>query len=200
MSAEPARHLELVQPLIDRETGEPAPGAPETYSAALTLLEDVGRIVRTLEDQNRMLERDLAGKRLRILDLERDREAAALDDPLLPEVEFLHRVWKRACGRRRALHYADRERISRSIRELGLDTCLAAICGAAYDPTYSKPQRNGKRKRFDDLELIFREYAKVRDFADRVPDGWSPDLERLAELGEVEPAWLEHRLGPSAAA
>ncbi len=172
--------------LVDPETGE-LHEAPVNQSKALAL-------VAKLEVSVRMLERDLAGKRLRIAELESDREAAALDDPARPVVDLLHAVWKVACHRRRPLHFADRERIGRAVGKLGLRTCLAAVAGAAYDPNHSKPRRNGHRERFDDIELIFREYANVRRFAERVPKGWEPDLEKVAAIGGVSVEWVRERI------
>ncbi len=172
--------------LVDPDTGELAPDAP-SYSEALAAL---GK----LETAIRMLERDLAGKRLRIAELEADREAKALDDPLRAEVELIHAAWKVACRRRRPLHVADRERISRAVKKLGLRRCLAAVAGAAYDPNRSKPRRNGHRETYNDLELVFREYANVARFAARVPDGWDPDPERLAAIGEPSADWIAERL------
>jgi hypothetical protein len=186
VSAEPIRHLQLVDgPLFDRETGEPAEGAPLGVDA-LRAIEQLRAFAQNEADEKSMLERDIAGKRLRILELERDREAEALRDPNRARVEFLHGVWRKACRRRRPLHYADRERMGRAVESLGFRLCVAAIAGAAYDPNHSKPRKNGKRDRYDDLELIFREYRHVHQFAERVPTDWSPDPAKLAALGGVE--------------
>ncbi len=172
--------------LVDPDTGELAADAP-SYSEALATL-------AKLDTQIRMLERDIAGKRLRIAELESDRERRALDDPLRAEVELIHAAWKRACRRRRPLHFADRERIARAVKKLGLRTCLTAVAGAAYDPNRSKPRRNGRCETFNDLELVFREYAHVHRFAARAPEGWQPDPEKLAALGGVSVEWVGERL------
>lgn len=172
--------------LVDPDTGELAADAP-SYSEALATLAKLGT-------QIRMLERDIAGKRLRIAELESDREARAMEDPLRAEVELIHVVWKVACKRRRPLHFADRERISRSVKKLGLAKCLAAVAGAAYDPNRSKPRRNGRCEVYNDLELIFREYANVNRFAGRVPAGWQPDVAKVAAIAGVSAEWVEERL------
>lgn len=181
MSAKPRLHL------VDPATGELADDAPD-YREALALLGQ-------LQTQIEMMDRDLRGKRLRIAELERDREQAALDDPLRPQVEALHALWRRGTGRRRPLHFADRERIGAALKRLGFATCAAAVAGAIYDPSYSAPRRNGKRERFDDLELVFREFARTKAFAARVPDDWQPDPRRIAEIVSVDPARVCEWLG-----
>lgn len=143
----------------------------------------------------RMQDRDLKAKRLRIAALETDREEKALASPERPQVELIHAVWKAACGRRRPLHFVDREQIGASVKKLGFRTCLAAVAGASYDPSYSNPMRNGKRERYDDLDLIFRTYAKVRQFGRRVPDSWAPDAEKVATLGGVKVSYVREILG-----
>jgi hypothetical protein len=176
------RHLRLV----DVETGELVEDVPE-YSEALVTL-------RKLDTQVRMLERDIAGKRLRIAELEADREEEARNHPLRSQVEVVHACWKAACGRRRALHYTDVFNIAAAIQKMGLDTCLRAVAGAKYDP-YRRRLKNGNFKAYDDLETIFKTYAKVSDFAERAPTTWTPDPERIAAIARVEVRWVEQLLG-----
>lgn len=135
-------------------------------------------------------QRRLAGADLRIAQLEADRERAAMEDPLRPEVELLHKLWKRATGRRRGLDANDREQISRALQGASLLTCLKAIAGAAYDP-HKRQLRNGKTESYNDLELIFRNAGKVADFARRAPKGWTPDPERIAEIGGVPVEYVQ---------
>ncbi len=192
------RHLHVVETPVEGFDGEVTPSNLELLLRRITTLEhDLAEARAEVEARTRhesMQDRDLKGKRLRIAELEADREAKALDDPLRAEVELIHAAWKVACRRRRPLHFADRERISRAVKKLGLRRCLAAVAGAAYDPNRSKPRRNGHRETYNDLELVFREYANVARFAARVPDGWSPDPERLAAIVEPDADWIAERL------
>lgn len=178
--SEPALHL------VDPETGELAEDAP-SYSEALTLL-------RQLDTSVRMLERDLAGKRLRIAELEADREQEAADHPLRPQVNAVHACWKAATGKRRPLHFSDVFSIAAAVNKLGFDTCLRAVVGAKFDP-YTKRQRNGKTKRYDDLSTIFKKFSSVVDFADRAPEGWTPDPAKIAAIAKADEGRVREWLG-----
>lgn len=139
--------------------------------------------------------RKFKGALLEIRKLKSDREGELLASPERPMVDALAALWRVGCHRRRDLHLADRERMSRAVRQLGFRRCVEAIAGAAYDPNYSPPRRNGKRERFDDLELIFRETAKTHQFAERVPDGYAPQPERIAEIVGEAPETIRKWLG-----
>jgi hypothetical protein len=175
MSAEPAPdrpHLRVVD-----DAGE-LHDVPAEKSEAL-------RLVAELERQVQLLENDLQGKRLAIDRLKADREQQALASPETPKVELVHVVWRKAFGKRRPLHYADRENIAGAVKKLGLALCLRALAGAHFDP-YTRRLRNGKLKRFDDLNTVFKNYGAVAEHAERAPEGWAPDPERVAELAGVE--------------
>lgn len=180
MSAE--AHLHLVDPA----TGELAEDAP-SYPEALTLLHQ-------LDTQISMMDRDLKGKRLRIAELEADREQEARDHPLRPQVDAVHACWKAATGKRRPLHFSDVFSIAAAVNKLGFDTCLRAVVGARFDP-YTKRQRNGQTKRYDDLDTIFKTFGKVSDFAGRAPEDWKPDAEKVAAIGHVDQGRVREWLG-----
>jgi hypothetical protein len=177
----PAQHLRLIT-----EDGELAPDAPQTFGEALEEIEN-------LRAERDRLEDDLRGYRLRLAKAETDREERALALKENAEVEVIHKCWKRACKRRRGLHAADRERIGAAIRKLGLETCLRAVAGAAYDAG-TKQMRNGQLERFDDLELIFREYANVHKFARRAPTSWAAKPDKIALIAGVSEEWVRERL------
>jgi uncharacterized protein YhaN len=159
----------------------------------VTRIRELHAALQVEQAQVEMLERDLKGKRLKIHQLEQDRDARARADDTAPDVEALWRLWKRACHRRRPLHYTDREAMGLAVKRQGFKLCLQAIAGASYDPNLSKPRRNGKVERYDDLELIFRNHGKVEQFAARVPDGWEPDLEKVSEITGESVRWLRDR-------
>jgi hypothetical protein len=159
--------------------GQPTNDAP-SYLEALVQLEKA--------------ERRLAGADLAVAKLEADHERDALNDPHRPEVELLHKCWKVACKRRRELDTNDREQMGRAVKRLGLLLCIEAIAGAAYDP-HTRQLRNGDMERYDDLSLTFRSESKVHDFARRAPRGWTPDVEAIAVIGQVDVAWVRAKLG-----
>lgn len=138
-------------------------------------------------------ERRAKGLILQLEAAKKDREERALQREEREETEVLHKLWKHGTGRRRELHAADRERMGNAIRKLGFPLCLRAVMGAIYDPNVSPPRRNGRRETFDDLELIFREYAKVHQFADRAPVDWRPSAQEVARIAEVSEEWVRAR-------
>jgi hypothetical protein len=177
----PAQHLRLIT-----EDGELAPDAPQTFGEALEEIEN-------LRAERDRLEDDLRGYRLRLAKAETDREERALQLKENPEVELVHACWKRACKRRAPLHFTERELIAAAVRKLGLETCLRAIAGAAYDPM-TKRRRNGSEERFDKIELIFRRFSNVADFADRAPAEWAPKPDKIAQIAGVPEDWVRERL------
>jgi hypothetical protein len=141
--------------------------------------------VRELEAHEELLENDIKGKRLQIALLQKDRDQAALDAPERPKVDALHRCWTKACNRRRPLGWDDREKGNAAVRKLGFRKCLTAIVGAKHDP-HTRVLRNGRVERYDDWELIFRGFGKVKEFARRAPVDWEPDPEKVAALCGVD--------------
>lgn len=168
--------------------GEVDPDVP-SYAAALHRIAEQ----RTLIDK---LERTITGQELEIAGLRQTREERALSSPYHEEIEVIWAVWKKATGKRRPLHFSDRENIAAALDKLGFETCLRALAGARFDP-FKTRQRNGKTKTHNDLEIIFRSYGKVNDFAGRAPSEWKPDPEKIAELAGVEAEWVRDRLGPA---
>jgi hypothetical protein len=116
------------------------------------------------------LERDLRGKRLRIRQLEADKDLARQTHPLRPVVERVFRYWQKRCHHPRAR--LDGERFDAILWALELYSkndgieyaegiCRMAIDGAAHDPFIVRG------KRFDAVTLIFRNSDKLEDFANR---------------------------------
>lgn len=156
----------------------------------------VARIAE-LEQLRLSAENRLRGSDLQIAQLRADREAAAKAMPDRPVVELVHACWKVGCHRQRPLKADDREALSRALAHFGLDFCLRAVAGAAHDPSFGKPNRNGRRERYDDLELVFRSYAKVAQFARRAPVSWQAKPERIAKLIDGGAEWVERQLTPT---
>lgn len=160
------------------ENGEIDPKAPP-WSQALILLTKAENRCRGLD--------------LQIARLEADRELAAQNNPLRPEIDLVHACWKRATGKRRPLHFTDVENIGAAVKKLGLRTCLQAVVGLSYDP-HTRRQRNGDTKPYNDLETAFKSYGRVQDYADRAPKDWEPNVNAIAEIGGVEPEWVKQLL------
>lgn len=162
--------------VIDTETGEITEhsGCPHCQQA---------------QAETEELTKKFKGALLEIRKLKADRLAEILGAPERPQVELLHAVWKVACKKRRDLDFKDYERMNAMVKKHGLGKCLAAIAGASYDCAKT-PRKNGTWKKHDDLELIFRESAKVLDFAERVPQGWTPNVEKVAHIGGVSEQWV----------
>lgn len=167
--------------LVDTATGERVePGACPQCEESQAVVEELTKKYKGLLLENRTLKRN--------------KVAELLDAPERPQADLLHAVWKVACKRRRDLDLRDYERMNAMVRKHGLGKCLQAVAGAAFDPGLSPPRRNGTRKRYDDLELIFRETAKVEDFAERVPEGWTPDVAKIATISGAPEGWIEELL------
>ena len=139
------------------------------------------------------MDRKFKGLLLENRKLKSDKLAEILGAPERPVTDLLHAVWKVACHKRRDLDLKDYERMNALVRKHGLYKCLEAIAGAAFDPAKT-PRKNGSWKKHDDLELVFRESSKLLDFADRIPKGWTPNVERVAEIGGVSVEWVKQQL------
>lgn len=145
--------------LVDLETGEQIEECPHC---------------RELEAQITMAERDLRRYRARLTKLERDAERDARAHKLWAQAEAAHNWWAIACDHPGVTFEAEEFNYllpHLKARDRGLYVVLQAIAGAAYDPA-CKPQRNGKTKRFNDLELITRTKKHLHDFAGRAPENW----------------------------
>lgn len=119
-------------------------------------------VIVQLEKENRL-------HKAKITKLERDTETECRADPLWAEAEAIHEWWRIACWHPRASFDAgDFKLIKPHLKRLGPVGCLEAIAGAAFEPG-TKELQNGRLKRFDDFELIFRDKAKLESFAERVP-------------------------------
>lgn len=114
-------------------------------------------------------EKDMRVLKAKLTRLERDIETECRADPLWAEAEAIHEWWRIACWHPRASFDASDFKLVRPhLKRLGPVGCLEAIAGAAFEPG-TKELQNGRLKRFDDFELIFRDKAKLESFAERVP-------------------------------
>lgn len=122
-----------------------------------------------LEKENRL-------HKAKITKLERDVEVDARKDSLWPEAECLWTWWALACNHEGCRFEAEEFLLVKPhLKRVGPVGCLQAICGAAFDP-YVRELKNGRQKRENAWELVFRNKAKMESFAERVPGEEGDDL------------------------
>lgn len=98
-----------------------------------------------------------------------DRERDARNHPRWNQVREVHEYWQRHCGHPRSKFNAERFWLMLPFyEEDGPEVMRRSIDGAAFDP-FTTPRKNGTTKRFDDVELIFRNRGKFEEFANRAP-------------------------------
>ena len=85
----------------------------------------------------------------------------------VPETEILEvfEFWKETMSRKKALLSEERKLlIGAAIYDYGLDTCKSAIRGCSLSPFHMGA--NQQRRRYDSLELIFRNAEKIESFTE----------------------------------
>lgn len=158
---EPQPVLRLV---VDRATGE-------VVEPAVTCEE-----CQKLRDQLDGAHKDIKAWRARHAALKRASEEEAEQSPVWPQAVALFGVWKDLTGHPRSEWTLDRFWLMEPfIKKYGLKRCEQAIAGLAYDP-YSKPMRNGRIKRYDDLTVAFKNADRFEEFCNRAPKDWAPTI------------------------
>jgi len=124
---------------------------------------------QTREDVIVQLEKENRLHKAKITKLERNIEVDARKDLLWDEGEGVFQWYALACNHEGQRFDAEEFHLLKPhLKRVGPVGCLQAICGATYDPG-TKELKNGRLKRYDDFELIFRDKAKMESFAERVP-------------------------------
>lgn len=137
---------------------------------------DTGEITEQACPQCEYLQRQLDGAekeirawRTRYANLVADKDREARQHELWPKAMGLFNYWRTLCGHPMAKFTPDRFRmLAPFLQRYGSELCHRAIEGAAYDPM-TRVQKNGATKRYDDLELIFRDSGKFESFCNRAP-------------------------------
>lgn len=172
MSAEPAPLRRLAP--IDLDSGE------VVSREVAALQERIASLEETVED----LEKDLRVKRGQITKMRKDAAEERWAYVRADDVRRVHSYWQRKLGNKLALT-ADRfDAVRGMLEERKYEIAdgkarkvpafeypadfKRAIDGAAFDPAV-KVLRNGRKRRFDDLELIFRSASHMQSFMDRAP-------------------------------
>jgi len=146
--------------LVDSVTGELVDGSDHE------LLE----LIKSLEHDLSLAERDLRAKRNLITKLQRDRERERQAHEHRDEIEHIFSEWQTVCRKARSKLTADRfDAVSARLAD-GYDRgeFSLAIAGAAYDP-FTVVLKNGRRQPMNDLELICRDGRHFENFANRAP-------------------------------
>jgi hypothetical protein len=173
MSAEPAPLRRLAP--VDLDTGE------VVHPEIARLQEEIHYLKQALEGANA----DLVTKRAQITRLKKDKAEERTKYHRRADVVRIHKYWQRRLGNKQGLT-ADRfDAIKGQLEETELrivegkaekvpvwefpEDFKKAIDGAWFDP-HTKPMRNGRIQKFNDLELIFRDGSHMRSFTERAPD------------------------------
>lgn len=158
--------------LVDADTGEVHDACPncEALSAQLAGVEKEVRAWRT-----------------RYQKLKQDDEKEARDHNLFPTAKRLFDVWRHVCDHEQARFTIDRFwLIEPFLRSHGSIRCCRAILGAAKDPFVTR-RKNGREKRHNGWDLVFRSADKLEDFEERAPPRFTDDyIKRKLSDGEAE--------------
>ncbi len=125
---------------------------------------------QTREDVIVQLEKENRLHKAKITKLERDDNKSARNDSCWDEAQALFEWWQLACWHPRStLSAEDFWMVKPHLQKRdGLINCLRAVCGAAFDP-YITQQKNGRAKRHDGWDQIFKTKAKMERYEERVP-------------------------------
>lgn len=121
------------------------------------------------------LHRDVRAEHLRYENLKRDREREAKESPYWPFVHRLFKYWLKACGKSSRYQFKT-DRFDLALEHVRRDPllCVQGIAGAAFDPWYPPPGKNGKSRPQNGWHHVFKNSERLQDFADRVPEDWEP--------------------------
>lgn len=148
--------------------------------ARLRVVTDTGELldqhpdVARLEDEIRGLQRALRAECRRYEELKRDKDAEARAHELWPKAMACFEAWKTATNHPRAVWTADRFWIIEPWlrkKEYGLETCLRAIAGIAFD-CYSVQRKNGSTRYFNEFERCLADAKSIEERANAAPRGW----------------------------
>lgn len=141
-----------------------------------------------LEDEIAGLNKDLRAWRSRYAKLARDAERDAREHRNWAAVAELFDFWRSECKHPRSRLNAERFALAQPYLDKdGAPMCRRAIQGAAFDP-FITHRKNGKPKRHDGWDLIFRSREKFEEFCNRAPEPIAADdLHKLAtqRLGRI---------------
>lgn len=146
-----ARHLAVV----DTETGERLDGCPHCEE---------------LQGQLEMAESDRKKWAKKYRDAVRDLDAEAREHPLFEDGRRWHALWRDRCRHPR-VEYGPEEfwLVLPFLKHKTMSHFIGrAIEGAAFDP-YVYTQRNGRTKRCDEWDRIFKNKASFKRFCERAP-------------------------------
>ncbi len=167
MSAEPARHLRVV----DQETGE---------------VEDLDSHIQELHVQLDGAEHEIRSWRARYAALADQKTKEAKEHRLFPTAVAVFDYWREQCNHPRSAFSTERFWMLLPFLERhGEAMCKRAIDGAAFDPFITQ-RKNGTTKRHDRFGLIFGEADKFEDFCNRAPVEPPPPIAGQLSIDEAQ--------------
>jgi hypothetical protein len=156
MPASPASHLKL----IDEVTGEITEAACNGCAHKEDELQELFRKMRGLAAEN--------------AELKRDRQHEAESHKYWPIISRMFQLWQTECKHPKSEWNWQRFEMALPFvvgKKYGVEKCLRAIAGAAYDP-WKKLQRNGIYSRRDGWDAIFGKPGEFESFCNRAPKDW----------------------------
>jgi hypothetical protein len=160
------------------------------------LLDEHPEVIR-LQDEIKGLQRALASESRALEQLRRDKAAEAAAHQLWPKALDVYRCWQALTNHPRATwpgRGGDRFWAIEPFlvkKEYGLEVCLRAVVGIAYDH-YSVKRRNGSWRRFNEWERVFKDTASFEERANAAPKMWR----ELPEVVAVLERWPEKASAP----
>ena len=174
MSAQPRPSLQLVD-----ADNEPLPALDERLVQAQDRIEELTEQLAAAEMHLAQAEERVAGQEalLKLAERELGKKGPNRQrDPKRPLIEQVFRHWKEACHKPRSPLTPDRwDAIRDALAYYTVEQLCLAIDGAAFD-CFTKPQRNGRLERFNDLTTILATGARIESYANKAPVAERPGV------------------------
>lgn len=138
--------------LVDTETGEITEQACPSCAGKIETITTLGNKIVSLKGTITQL----------LQEAEEGHEA-------FPKFKRCHDYWKERCHHPRTSYAIEDFKLWLPLfDEYGMDACLRAIDGAAFD-CYVSTRKNGSKHRHDEWSLIHRNGDKFREFVNKAP-------------------------------
>lgn len=152
--------------------------------------------------ENEELTRKLKGALLEARSAREERYARLWGHENRPVIELLHKLHQVATdanpetpSRKKGIDSKELEQALATFKILGFRSCVLAVVGNAWDPNFGRPGKNGRKPCHNTFELALRDSTKATQFAERAPNGYEPDAEKIAAVGGVPVEWVRELLG-----
>jgi hypothetical protein len=149
--------------------------------------------VNNERDKEKEINKEIEKKREEIEKIENVKPARARkDSPKVfqkssPEVQELFAYWQQKLGHVQSILDTKRHaRLDWGLKTYGLDACKKAIDGCAASDWHTGRDPRGNGKRYDDIELIFRDAGKVEGFIKNADTFRGPPLAQKTAEGRAD--------------